>query len=84
MICLQISRRLETLIKVVKSAGNLVGTHLAPLLSALLEATQVAEGQSLNYPSVRLGNQLATQEKNSTWPEFLQLKVLIFTKLSSM
>ena len=54
---------LETLIKVVKSAGNLVGTHLAPLISALLEATQVAEGQSLNYLSVRLGNQLATQEK---------------------
>lgn len=55
--------RLETLIKVVKSAGNLVGSHLAPLMSALLEATQVAEGQSLNYLSVRLGNQVATQEK---------------------
>ncbi len=54
---------LETLIKVVKSARNLVGTHLAPLISALLEATQVAEGQRLNYLSVRLGNQLATQEK---------------------
>ena len=55
--------RLETLIKVVKSAGNLVRSHLAPLVSSMLEATQAAEGQSLNYLSVRLGTQLATQEK---------------------
>lgn len=54
---------METLIKVVKSAGSLVSTHLAPLTSALLEATQAVEGQSMNYLSVRLGNQLATQEK---------------------
>lgn len=47
----------------VKSAGNLVSGHLALLISSLLEATQVAEGQSLNYLSVRLGNQVATQEK---------------------
>lgn len=56
-------RRLETLIKVVKSAGSLVKPQLAPLISSLLEATQAAEGQSLNYLSVRLGTQLATQEK---------------------
>ena len=54
---------METLIKVVKSAGNLVASSLAPLISAMLEATQAAEGQSLNYLSVRLGNQVATQEK---------------------
>jgi hypothetical protein len=54
---------LKTLIKVVKSAKNLVGTHLAPIISTLLEAYQVAEGKSLNYLNVRLGNQLATQEK---------------------
>ena len=40
-----------------------MSTHLAPLIFALLEATQTLEGQSLNYLSVRLGNQLATQEK---------------------
>lgn len=55
--------RLETLVKVVRSAGNLVSTHLALLISSLLEATQNAEGHSLNYLSVRLGNQHATQEK---------------------
>ena len=49
--------------KVVKSAGSLVSSHLAPLISALLEATQNAEGHSLNYLSVRLSNQHATQEK---------------------
>ena len=47
----------------MKSAGNLVASNLAPLISAMLEATQAAEGQSLNYLSVRLGNQVATQEK---------------------
>ena len=54
---------METLIKVVRSAGNLISSNLAPLVSALLDATQTAEGQSLNYLSVRLGSQHATQEK---------------------
>ena len=49
--------------KVVRSAGTLVSGHLAALVSALLEATQHAEGTSLNYLSVRLGSQHATQEK---------------------
>lgn len=47
----------------MRSAGNLISSNLAPLVSALLEATQTAEGQSLNYLSVRLGSQHATQEK---------------------
>ena len=49
--------RLETLTKAVRSAGALVAPHLAALVSSLLEATQNAEGTSLNYLSVRLGGQ---------------------------
>ncbi|XP_065580969.1 proteasome adapter and scaffold protein ECM29-like isoform X2 [Artemia franciscana] len=53
---------LDTTISMVRSLGHLVAPHLPIIIPALINSVEAAHHQQLNYMSVRLGDQAATQE----------------------
>ncbi|KAK3091483.1 hypothetical protein FSP39_020174, partial [Pinctada imbricata] len=54
---------LSTMLKISKNAGSLLKPHIPILVTALLEAVSGLEPQVLNYFSLRVGDNQATQER---------------------
>ena len=54
---------LNTVVKITKSAGPMLKSHLAQLIPALLEATSEMESKEVSYISTRLANEASVQEK---------------------
>ena len=54
---------LNTVVKITKSAGHLLKSHLPQLIPALLEATSEMESKEVSYISTRLANEASVQEK---------------------
>ena len=54
---------LNTVVKITKSAGPLLKSHLPQLIPALLEATSEMESKEVSYISTRLANEAGVQEK---------------------
>ena len=54
---------LNTVVKITRSAGPLLKSHLPQLIPALLEATSEMESKEVSYISTRLANEASVQEK---------------------
>ena len=54
---------LATIVKITRSAGEVLKPHLPLLIPALLEATSELESKEMNYLSVKLANDVSVQEK---------------------